>query len=127
MALAATRYALGGWRQILWQVPGHYDHIHVAHQGGMVEASWGRSWWDKADERTAQLQVGETVLPKGFKAARIEVWDPPTRKGRHHDDRRPAPAVVINGNVQTTDIGEFFDHAEKLKRRAYALAAPTGV
>lgn len=20
----------GGWRQILWQVPGHYDHIHVA-------------------------------------------------------------------------------------------------
>lgn len=22
--------AMGGWRQILWQVPGHYDHIHVA-------------------------------------------------------------------------------------------------
>lgn len=20
----------GGWRQILWRVPGHYDHIHVA-------------------------------------------------------------------------------------------------
>lgn len=22
--------SMGGWRQILWQVPGHYDHIHVA-------------------------------------------------------------------------------------------------
>ena len=22
--------ASGNWRQILWQVPGHYDHIHVA-------------------------------------------------------------------------------------------------
>ena len=21
---------VGGWRQILWQVAGHYDHIHVA-------------------------------------------------------------------------------------------------
>jgi hypothetical protein len=22
--------AMGGWRQILWQSPGHYDHIHIA-------------------------------------------------------------------------------------------------
>lgn len=26
----------GGWRQILWQVPGHYDHIHVAAEGGVA-------------------------------------------------------------------------------------------
>ena len=26
----------GGWRQILWQVAGHYDHVHVAASGGIV-------------------------------------------------------------------------------------------
>jgi len=26
---------MGGWRQILWQVAGHYDHIHVAKDGGV--------------------------------------------------------------------------------------------
>lgn len=25
----------GGWRQVLWQVAGHYDHVHVANQGGV--------------------------------------------------------------------------------------------
>jgi hypothetical protein len=29
-ALYAELVRQGGWRQILWQVPGHYDHIHVA-------------------------------------------------------------------------------------------------
>lgn len=29
-ALYNTLKQVGGWRQILWQVPGHYDHIHVA-------------------------------------------------------------------------------------------------
>lgn len=57
--------AMGGWRQLLWQVPGHYDHIHVAHTGGVVQSSWYRSPGDKWDERTVRLQVGETVLPKG--------------------------------------------------------------
>lgn len=28
--LYATLKAMGGWRQLLWRVPGHYDHIHVA-------------------------------------------------------------------------------------------------
>ena len=25
----------GGWRQVLWQVAGHYDHAHVANRGGV--------------------------------------------------------------------------------------------
>ncbi len=25
----------GGWRQVLWQVAGHYDHVHVARKGGV--------------------------------------------------------------------------------------------
>lgn len=62
---AAKLRAMGGWRQLLWQVPGHYDHIHVAHSGGVVDSSWYRSPGDKWDERTVRLQVGETVLPKG--------------------------------------------------------------
>lgn len=58
--------AMGGWRQFLWQVPGHYDHIHVAHTGGVVSPSWFRSPGDRADERTVRLQVGETVLPRNW-------------------------------------------------------------
>lgn len=27
--------ANGPWRQVLWQVAGHYDHVHVANQGGV--------------------------------------------------------------------------------------------
>jgi tape measure domain-containing protein len=34
-AAASTIRAMGGWRQILWQVAGHYDHIHVARDGGV--------------------------------------------------------------------------------------------
>lgn len=29
-ALYSVLKQMGGWRQLLWQVPGHYDHIHVA-------------------------------------------------------------------------------------------------
>lgn len=34
-AAADKIYAMGGWRQILWQTAGHYDHIHVANEGGV--------------------------------------------------------------------------------------------
>lgn len=56
--------AMGGWRQFLWQTAGHYDHIHVAHGGGMVSSSWPRMPGDRVDERTARLQVGEKVVPR---------------------------------------------------------------
>jgi hypothetical protein len=121
-SLANLLYAMGGWRQILWQVAGHYDHVHVAHGGGEVESSWPRMWGDAYDERTARLHVGETVLPKGFEPARMEAWQPPER--RRDGDERSRAAVEIRGNVYTTDIDEFFDKAERAKRRAYALAAP---
>lgn len=63
-AYAAQLAQMGGWRQLLWRVPGHYDHIHVAHQGGTVSSSWYRSPGDGPDERTTRLQVGEVVIPK---------------------------------------------------------------
>lgn len=34
-AFVADVRAVGGWRQILWEVAGHYDHAHVAAQGGI--------------------------------------------------------------------------------------------
>jgi hypothetical protein len=61
---AAVLRKMGGWRQLLYKVPGHYDHIHVAHNGGTVSNSWPRSPGDKQDERTTRLQVGEVVVPK---------------------------------------------------------------
>lgn len=61
---AAQLAAMGGWRQLLWRVQGHYDHIHVAHNGGVVSAGWPRMPGDRWDERTARLQVGEVVVPK---------------------------------------------------------------
>jgi hypothetical protein len=62
---AAVLRGMGGWRQLLYRVSGHYDHIHVAHQGGTVSNSWPRSPGDKPDERTTRLQVGEQVISKG--------------------------------------------------------------
>jgi hypothetical protein len=55
----------GGWREKLWRVPGHADHVHVAHAGGMVEPSWPTLAGLRSDERPAVLQVGERVIPKG--------------------------------------------------------------
>jgi hypothetical protein len=63
-SFAAVLRKMGGWRQLLYRVPGHYDHIHVAHQGGEVSNSWPRSPGDKSNERTTRLQVGEVVVPK---------------------------------------------------------------
>jgi TP901 family phage tail tape measure protein len=73
---AARLRAMGGWRQFLWQVAGHYDHIHVAHSGGMVSANWYRSPGDKWDERTVRTQVGETILPKGVSPVQVSAYIP---------------------------------------------------
>jgi TP901 family phage tail tape measure protein len=61
----AALAAAGGWRELLWQVKGHYDHVHVAHDGGRVSASWPTLPGLRSDERPAILQVGETVVPVG--------------------------------------------------------------
>lgn len=34
-AFAAEVAAMGGWRQLLWKVAGHWDHVHVASEGGV--------------------------------------------------------------------------------------------
>jgi len=56
--------AMGGWRELLWRVKGHYDHLHVAHEGGHVTPQGITPL--RRDELLTKLQVGETVLPKDF-------------------------------------------------------------
>jgi hypothetical protein len=64
LGLVASRLrSMGGWREgPLWQVPGHFDHVHVAHQGGMVAPTWPKMAGLGPDERMGLLQVGERVL-----------------------------------------------------------------
>lgn len=64
-AVYARLAAMGGWRELLYKVAGHWDHVHVAHNGGMVSSSWPTMPGLRADERPAVLQVGEEVVPRG--------------------------------------------------------------
>ena len=50
----------GGWRQILWQTAGHYDHVHVANTGGRVPGQ------GNGDSVKAALTPGEFVLRKSI-------------------------------------------------------------
>ncbi len=62
---AALR-ASGGWRELLWRVRGHYDHVHAAHQGEIIGR--GSPGWRSglsADERLRVVQVGEQIIPVG--------------------------------------------------------------
>ena len=62
----------GGWRQILWQVPGHYDHIHVAAEGGLAGVSGGLGTAiasnpdeiPSSDTELTALTPGEFVMTK---------------------------------------------------------------
>jgi hypothetical protein len=63
--VAARLRQAGGWRELLWRTAGHYDHIHVAHDGGRVLPSWPTLPGLRSDERPAILQTGETVVPRG--------------------------------------------------------------
>ena len=37
-ALAARLRSMGGWRELLWRVAGHYDRLHVAKDGGFFQS-----------------------------------------------------------------------------------------
>lgn len=42
--------SMGNWRELLWRVPGHYDHIHAAAAGGLVVAG---STYNPTEEASA--------------------------------------------------------------------------
>ncbi len=62
--LYAVLRAVGG-RELIWRAPGHYDHLHYAHAGGVVDASWPTLPGLRPDERPGILQVGETITARG--------------------------------------------------------------
>lgn len=57
--------AMGQWRELLWRTSGHWDHVHAAHAGGVVDSSWPSMPGWGYNERPARLKVGETVIPEG--------------------------------------------------------------
>lgn len=61
----STLRMMGPWRELLWRVPGHFDHVHVAHQGGTVSSNWPTIPGLRADERPVIAQVGEDIVPRG--------------------------------------------------------------
>lgn len=68
--VAARLEALGGWREgPLWQVPGHYDHVHVAHGGGIVSPDWATAAGLRSDERPVIAQIGEGIVSRKQMAA----------------------------------------------------------
>jgi TP901 family phage tail tape measure protein len=72
-SFASRLRAMGGWRQLLWRVAGHFDHIHVAHAGGTVSSGWGTLPGLRSDERPVIAQVGETILPRGASVGGITI------------------------------------------------------
>lgn len=64
-AVYARLVQIGGWRELLYKVPGHWDHVHVAHQGGTVSSGWPSMPGLRHDERPVIAQVGEQIIAKG--------------------------------------------------------------
>jgi hypothetical protein len=113
-ALHARLRAMDGWRELLWRVPNHYDHIHVAHQGGKVSPSWPTMPGLRSDERPAILQTGENVQ------SRADLATLGRGRGRGGD-----VYVTITGNVYGADSRQLAmgvrDELARMKRQGVQL------
>jgi TP901 family phage tail tape measure protein len=65
--LNARLQRMGGWRELLWRTAGHFDHVHVAHQGGRVTPRGMEPL--RSDEVLSKLKVGETVRTRQQEAS----------------------------------------------------------
>jgi hypothetical protein len=61
-ALHMRLVRMGGWRELLWQVPGHYDHVHAARSGG---ARGGWTMVGEGGRELVRLPHGSKVYPHG--------------------------------------------------------------
>lgn len=93
--LAGALRQSGGWREMLWRTKGHFDHVHVAHEGGVVARSWGTLPGLRADERPVIAQVGETILPAGM--AGISASPSGMNVTIHQE-------IVVNGSANGDDV-----------------------
>lgn len=51
-SVASKLRSMGGWRELIWQAPGHYDHIHAADMGGVFQGP-GYVWMGAGQETFA--------------------------------------------------------------------------
>ncbi len=102
--LHAALKASGRWRELLWRVKGHFDHVHVAHEGGIVSRAWPTVAGLKSDERPAILQVGEQVIPKGGSAV---------TNSRSYTFNLNAPIYGVD-DLQQTIRGALNEHDQDL-------------
>jgi hypothetical protein len=63
--VAGALRGIGGWRELLWRVAGHFDHIHVAHAGGTVSQAWPTMPGWGPNERPVRAEIGEEIIPRG--------------------------------------------------------------
>jgi TP901 family phage tail tape measure protein len=106
--IAAALRAMGGWRELLWRVKGHFDHVHVAHRGGMVSPSWPSIAGLRPDERPAILQTGERVVSR----AEVRAEDMPRGQG----------GFFNYGTIITQDVDELVRLQQTAQRDALAVA-----
>lgn len=74
-AFARMAYSMpaGTWRQILWLVAGHYDHVHVANRGGVMGQLPSVPLFDAGGWFEPGLAVNKTGKPEAVFTA--EQWE----------------------------------------------------
>lgn len=113
--------AMGGWRELLWRVPGHYDHIHAAHTGAKVQSSWGKMPGWQSNERPVRALVGERVLS----LPETQAYEAGIA-GRSRGGSSGGGAVVVNingpvyGNARDLAV-QIRDELVRMKRQGVAL------
>ena len=86
--------AAGGWRELIWRAPGHYDHIHAAKDGGVLPKPL---LFDRGG-----------ILPMGTSLVRNDTGAPEPLARVGHDSGRREPLVVNlvlpDGRVLTSAV-----------------------
>ena len=59
-------------RELLWRTTGHWDHLHFAHQGGVVSPTWPTLPGLKPNERPVITEVGERIVPRSGDAGETQ-------------------------------------------------------
>lgn len=109
-AFAAMARSMGGWRELLWQVAGHYDHVHVAAQGGVF------GQLPKLYDQGGWLPHGGLAINKTGKPEAVLT----------PDESRALRSGLNSGvhieNLTVADPNEFVRVVETEKRRSLARA-----
>ncbi len=111
--VAARLRGMGGWREgPIWRAPGHYDHVHVAEEGGLIDfRSFDQGGW---------LQPGWTLAHNGTgMPERVLTY---AEGGLHGDTYYGQPGSFRRREKRfSDDDGAQFDYMKnRRERKAYA-------